>query len=294
MRRLVAPLVGSTVCLAFALLVWPRAGEAQEAASSFETASVRANRSGTARTDGALVGGRFSMINETAWRLIAEAYADPLPLPRPRILGGPSWLDSDRFDVEGIAPLPLSRDRARLMLRALLAERFQLQVHTEKRPLPVFELVLSRTDRTFGPALRRSDVDCQALVAAGRTPPPAEPNGAPACMITFGFGRLTARGMSMGDLASVGLSRVTGRQTLDRTQLTGPFDWTVTWTPDNLPPRAPGTPEGQPVVVNGTAIDPNGPLLPTALQEQLGLRLQPATAPIDVIVIDRLERPTEN
>ena len=110
----------------------------------------------------------------------------------------------------------------------------------------------------------------------------------------FGFGRLTANGMTITQLATMGLSRYAGRTVIDHTGLSGPFDWTLVWTPDNLPQRAPGTPADQPVTVNGFAIDPNGPSLFTALQEQLGLKLESTKGPVDVLVIDHVEHPTEN
>jgi len=98
----------------------------------------------------------------------------------------------------------------------------------------------------------------------------------------------------MTELATVGLSRAAGRPTIDRTGLTGAFDWTLVWTPDNLPPRAPSTPPDQPILVNGIAIDPNGPSASDGSSGTARLRLQPAVGPIDVIVIDRIDHPTPN
>src|SRR5215831_1102588 len=91
---------------------------------AFEVASVKINASGNGATNGRLAGANFAMTNETLWRLIGEAYADPKALPRFRIIGGPNWIDADRFDVEGVAAKPLDRPQAELMLRTLLAERF--------------------------------------------------------------------------------------------------------------------------------------------------------------------------
>lgn len=257
---------------------------------TFEVASVKVNKSGEARTDGTLAGARFSMLNETMARLIGEAYASPNTLTRSRIVGGPDWLDSDRFDLQGVALEQLTRERARLMLQAVLAERFQLRAHTEVRQLPVFNLLPSRDDRALGPKLRRSETDCGAG-SRGNVPPSAV-NGVQPCLIRFGFGNLTATGMTMTDLATMALSRVAGRPTIDRTGLSGTYDWTLVWTPDNLPPRAGGTASGQPLLVNGVPVDPDGPPLSTAIQEQLGLKLQPSTGPVDVLVIDRVERPS--
>jgi uncharacterized protein (TIGR03435 family) len=257
---------------------------------TFEVASVKTNASGSGGTGGRLAGASFAMTNETLWRLIGEAYADPQALPRFHIIGGPNWIDADRFDVEGVAAKPLDRPQAELMLRTLLAERFKLTVHTETRQLPVLALRRARRDGAFGPQLRRSDVDCAALRAAKTTPPPS--SDGPRCVMQFGFGRSSADGLTITELATVGLSRIAGRNVIDETGLRGPFQWTLAWTPDNLPPRAPGTPADQPVTVNGIAIDPNGPSLFTAVEEQLGLKLEPTKGPVDVLVIDHVERPT--
>ena len=285
----------SSICALFVLYPIGAVSSAQApSAPTFEVASVKANKSGDARTDGRLAGGRFSMINETVWRLIGEAYATAQALPRFRIIGAPDWVDTERFDVEGVAPGSLTRDQARMMLRTLLAERFKLVAHTETRELPVYALVLSRKDGTLGPQLRRSETDCAAPRAErGAQPPPASNRPAP-CVMGFGFGRLTATGMTMVQLADMGLSRYADRTVIDRTGLAGPFDWTVVWTPDNLPKRAPGTAANEPLRVNGFEIDPDGPSLFTALQEQLGLKLESTRGPVDVLVIDHLDHPTAN
>jgi len=81
---------------------------------------------------------------------------------------------------------------------------------------------------------------------------------------------------------------------LDRTGLTGNYDFTLTWTPDQMPQRAPGTPADQPIRVNGVDIDPNGPSIFTAVQEQLGLKLDSQRGPVDMLVIDRAEHPVED
>ena len=108
----------------------------------------------------------------------------------------------------------------------------------------------------------------------------------------FGFGRLIGDGLTIHELATVALSRATGRPVIDETNLRGPFRWALTWTPDNLPQRAPGTPPDQPLTVNGQSVDPNGPSLFTAIEEQLGLKLESSKGPVDVLVIDHVERPT--
>jgi uncharacterized protein (TIGR03435 family) len=261
-----------------ALAAWQQSAE-------FDAASVKVNKTGDARTGGVLAGNRFSMINETAWRLIGEAYALSQPLPRNLIQGGPDWIDTERFDVEGVAQTPLTRERARVMLRTVLRQRFKLDVHIESREAPIYALVMARGDGKLGPQLKRATAPCSARAASGQTP---------SCAMGFGFGRLTANGLTMSDLATTGLSRFTDRTVVDHTGLTGPFDWTLVWTPDNLPQRPPGTPPDQPLTVNGLVVDPKGPNLFTALQEQLSLKLESARGPVDVVVIDHIERPIEN
>jgi uncharacterized protein (TIGR03435 family) len=257
---------------------------------SFEVASVKANTSGVPQTGGRLAGASFSMINETLWRLIGEAYGDGQALPRHQIVGGPGWMDTDRFDVDAVASAPLDRRTAALMLRHLLAERFKLAAHTEQRESPVLALRRARRDGALGEELRRADVDCAALAPAET--PPAVSSGEQPCTMQFGFGRLSANGLTIHELATVGLSRATGRPVIDETNLAGPFRWSLTWTPDHLPRRALGTPPDQPVTVNGQSVDPNGPSLFTAIEEQLGLKLESSKGSVDVLVIDHVERPT--
>jgi uncharacterized protein (TIGR03435 family) len=272
---------------------WPSPLNARaQAEAKFEVASVKQNNSGDPRTGGRLAGASFSMINEPLWRLIGEAYGDPQALPRDRIIGGPSWIDTDRFDIDAVSSAPLDRSRADLMLRHLLAERFKLAAHAETREMPVFALRFARRDGALGPQLRRADVDCKALGATGTLVPPS-PNGR-ACVMQFGFGRSAANGLTIHELATVALSRAVGRPVIDQTGLSGPFEWSLAWTPDNLPSRAPGTPPDQPVTVNGIAIDPNGPSLLTAIEEQLGLKLESARGAVDVVVIDHAEKPTSD
>jgi uncharacterized protein (TIGR03435 family) len=259
---------------------------------TFDVASVKENTSGIVQTGGIMAGNRFSMINETFWRLVGEAYATSQSLPRYLIIGGPEWIDTDRFDVQGVAKSPMTTREARLMLRTLLEQRFMLRAHLETRQLPVYDLVLARTDGKLGPQLRQASAPCSAR-QTNSTEQSLQPAQAPSCVMGFGFGRLTANGMTLKELAA-GLSRYVGRPALDRTGLAGPFDWTLIWTPDNLPQRAAGTPADQPLRVNGIIVDPNGPTLFTALQEQLGLELESTRGPVEVVVIDHVERPTAN
>lgn len=239
-------------------------------APQFEAASVRTNVSGDAATGGVQTPGSFTMVNETLQRLIGEAYADGAQIPPFRIVGGPEWANSARFDVVARSSANASRDQQRLMLRALLADRFKLKLHRESRELPIYELVRARRDGQLGPELRPSTAVC------GGTLPPNTP---PACVMRFGRGTLAATGMTLSQLATLGLSRAVAREVVDRTGTTGLYDWTLRWAPQI---------QGD---TGASASVPDLSDIFTAVQEQLGLKLEPSRGPVDVLVIDSAERP---
>jgi uncharacterized protein (TIGR03435 family) len=176
------------------------------------------------------------------------------------------------------------------MIRALLADRFKLAVHNETQQLPIYALALARGDGRLGPNLHRSETDCNALLAAARgrgaLPPASQPGEPMPCGMRIGPGAMSMGAASLSQFAN-SLSMFVGRVVLDRTGLTGMFDANLTWTPDQMPQRPPGAPEPPP-------IDPNGPSIFTAVQEQLGLKLDSQKGPVDVLVIDRVEHPVEN
>ena len=259
---------------------------------AFDVASVKPNTS-TERNRGAgfQPGGRFLARNMPLRALVAIAYGTPQPLPVFRVVGGPAWSDSDAFDIEGKAAGefpeahggPGFSNSGELMLRALLGERFHLKVHTEKRDLPIYALVQARSDQSLGPRLSRSNVDCDAALAAvaaarasGAPPNPAD---RPVC----GFRGFSGSAVTLGQLSEV-LTPFVQRVVLDRTGLAGRFDVDLVLTPDQM--RRPDAPSA------GASLD--GPSIFTTLQEQLGLKLEPARAPIEVVVIDAAEHPTEN
>src|SRR5262249_49894588 len=156
--------------------------------------------------------------------------------------------------------------RLQLMLRALLAERFKLAVHSETKEMPIYALVVARSDGRLGPELKRSEIDCAALGRGrGRGGPPgdAPAPGAPPpgdrmqCGIRIGPGTMSVGGAALAQLAN-SLGMFVGRTVLDKTGLSGTFDFNLTWTPDQIPQRPPGAPEF-------AAIDPNGPSIFTAV-----------------------------
>ncbi|MGH9140147.1 MAG: TIGR03435 family protein [Vicinamibacterales bacterium] len=271
---------------------------------AFEVASIKPNSSGDGRVMMQNQPGRFVATNITLRLLIRNAYQ----LQDFQITGGQGWIGSDHFDINakvpdelramappapGSGPGPLQ-----LMMRALLAERFKLAVHNETKDSPIYALVLARSDGKLGSGLRKSNVDCAAVFAAARArggamPPPGPPPGERMpCGMRVGPGNLSGGGALMPQFANT-LGMFAGRIVLDRTGLQGAYDVDLTWTPDQMPQRPPGAPD-QPVQFNGASIDPNGPSLFTAVQEQLGLKLDSQRGPVDILVIDRAEKPVEN
>lgn len=186
------------------------------------------------------------------------------------VIGGPAWIGSDRFDIVARAPAGVAMDRS--MLQALLKERFRVQVHQESRELPVYDLVLARGDGRLGPRLTTS-------TCGANTPAATQvPSGAPCGMFRIGGGAsVTVGGMTMEELAArLAMFPIVQRPVRDRTGLSGRFDFQLDF-------------------VGAGNSDPNaGPGLFTALQEQLGLKLQGQRDWVDIIVVDRAEPPTED
>lgn len=260
---------------------------------AFEVTSVKVNTSGDwRRSIGPSPGGRFIATNQTLRDLIPFAYGLPQTSAGFRVLGGPKWIDEDRFDITAKVDGSWTPQQMSDMLRTLLADRFTLKAHRETRDMPTYTLVMVRGPQAFGPHLRRSEIDdgaCAAVRAAvqRREPVPARAPGAkPVC----GTGRtvpgtITSIGFPI-DLLVASLGPFTSRFVADKTGLTGLFDYELTWTPEQIPQVPPDAPP--------LTIDPNGPSLFTALQEQLGLKLESTRGPVDVVVIDRVEHPTED
>jgi bla regulator protein blaR1 len=260
---------------------------------TFEVASVKPNKSGEPFVRlGIQPGGRYTATNVPLRLLIRNAYQ----IQDFQLIGAPDWVSSDRFDIvakaEGdVPPSPPGGPPGpiQFMLRALLAERFNLKVHSEQRELPIYALVVARNDGKLGAQLRPAAVDCAAVMAGRRGgPPPAppQPGERMPCGMRIGPGQLTGGSLPVSQIANT-LSPFVGRVVVDRTGLSGNFDFDLTWTPDQIPqgPPPPGAPQLPP-------IDPNGPSILTAVQEQLGLKLDSTKGPVDVLVVDRVARPT--
>jgi bla regulator protein blaR1 len=272
-----------------------------DSSATFEVASVKANKSGDNRIGiGFQPGGRFRATNVPLRELISAAYGTPQPLPAFQITGGPKWIESDKFDIVAKAPgdpQPGPNGPPTVMfamLRNLLADRFQLALHRENREMPIYALVLARPDGKLGPQLKVSATDCAAMMAAGRgrgTPPPLpQPGERMPCGMRMFPGNLSGGSSSMTQLTNV-LARFVQRTVVDQTGLTGNYDLDLQWTPDQMPQGRGDPPPGAPPL---PAIDPNGPSIFTAVQEQLGLKLESSKGPVSVVVIDRVEHPTED
>jgi bla regulator protein blaR1 len=249
---------------------------------AFEVASVKPNKTVGAQRDGRLQPGHFSQTAVTLRQLIRMAYGVS------QMAGAPNWIDTDLFDVEGKGTFAMadylpgadgSQAPVYAMLRSLLMERFKLAAHTESRDTAIYALVTANKDGRLGPQLKHSDVDCDAMLAAiaitGKLPV-VEPGKAPPCSASPRPGRITGKDLSMERLAGA-LSGPVNRIVRDRTGLKGNFDLALEWTADDLSP-------------NGAS----GVSIFTALQEQLGLKLESVTGAVDVLVIDHVEQPTPN
>jgi uncharacterized protein (TIGR03435 family) len=220
----------------------------------------------------------FEAGNVTPRDLILFAY----DLQRPYLIDLPGWAENERFDIVaragGVAQTPSAGGNVEwLMLRKLLEDRFKLTAHAETREMQGYALVMARRDGRLGPQLRRSQVDCTSTPPV---PPAAKGGGQPQCARRNGPGFTAAVGQPISAFLFFLVGQVQ-RAVIDRTGLTGTWDIELTFSTDGT--AAPAT----------TPQD-SGPSLFTALQEQLGLRLEPSIGPVQVLVIDRIERPTEN
>lgn len=265
-------------------------------AKAFEVVSVRPNNSGDfRRAFGPGPGGRFQALNTTLRELVTFAYGVDMDRAGLQVVGGPPWMDRDRFDVDAVAPAGSAWPfDARDMVRTLLVERFRLVAHRETREVATYDLVMDRDDRRPGPQLRVSMVDCEARRAAARrggppppstTPPPNPATVRPVCGLRQAPTRFAGDAVTLNQLASA-LGPESGRIVFDRTGLTGYYDVDLEWTPGQERLR----PEGAPVPI----IDSSAPPIFTAVREQLGLRLQGSRAPVELVAIDAAERPTGN
>jgi len=238
----------------------------------FEAASIRPNRAGDLNTTRSVLspGGTYMGTNQPARSLILQAFG----IRGIQLTSGPKWIEdyfSGSYDVTARAAGPASRDELMLMLQAFLEERFKLKYHWETRELPVFALVVASKGK-LGPDIRETAGETRLNPVRGAA------------------GLMEGTNATMADLASylsAGPTGRDGRMVLDRTGVTGRFDFKLEWSPEE-PPRVPGT---DVLIARPPS---NAPSLTTALEEQLGLKLESSRGPVQVMVIDSIERPSEN
>ena len=255
--------------------------------TQFDVASIKPNTSGDPRRMiGPEPGGRFRAVNVTLRQLIAFAFGVSNSRSDMLVLGGPAWVDSARFDVEAVAPGgSLPPGTAGPLVRKLLEERFLLRAHREKTERPVYHLIVDRSDGRLGESLRPTTTNCgarSAARAAGTPLPPAQRSQAaggagtslrPLCGLRVAPGDVAGDGVTAAQLAN-DVAPFAGRVIVDRTGLPQFFDVDLKWTSDS--------PSGD--AVGGT----NLPGLFTALKEQLGLSLEDARGPVEVVVVDTI------
>lgn len=235
-------------------------------------------------------GGRFVASSVPAKILIGIAYNLPFSAFGSGMIGAPGWVDSQCFSIEAHAEGNPPQDQMALMMQSFLADRFKLAVHWESRQLPIYALVLAKPGKT-GPQLVPHAADNSTCRDRKTQPEPTvQPGIAPRVLVPCG-GYLISPGhivveSTLADLAKgISWSQQIDRAVVDRTGLLGVFEITIDYAP-SLPSAAPGAD------TNADSSLPSS--IFTAIQEQLGLKLESQTGPVDVLVIDHVERPSEN
>lgn len=222
-----------------------------EQKASFEAVSVKRSMPNQNGMSIASSGNRFRAINATVKSLILNAF------PKTRafqIIGAPTWIDTEGYDVDAVSETPLTSDSVQQMLQTLLQDRFKLQWHTDTRQMPLYTLIVGKD----GPKLQSAKEGERTRVSG------------------TGRGRMTFQRIGLSSFAD-NLSYQVDRIVVDQTGLTGYFTFTLEWTPDSV-----------------RDADSTAPSLVTAIQEQLGLKLESGKGPVEVLVIDSVERPSEN
>ena len=255
--------------------------------SEFDAASVKPNRSGESRSyysglgahplNGEIISfkSHIALTNVDLEGVIRRAYGIP-PARRWMLVGGTPATLSSRFDIAAAVPDGATTAQVVEMLRSLLADRFKLRLHQEAREMPVYGVTVARPGR-LGPALIPTAVNCVDFITARTANPalvePVAKDGQPLCLHSDG---VTPINLSSASPIAALLLRAGGfvdRPLVDATGLDGSFEWNLTFSLVDSP-------------------NPTAPLLPDAFREQLGLKLEPRVAPVDVWVIDSVEMPT--
>jgi uncharacterized protein (TIGR03435 family) len=241
-------------------------------APAFEAASIKPNTSGRSGGGIDLSPGRIKIINSSLKLCVQVAWN----VKDFQVSGAANWMDAEHYDIDAVAANPFTREEFRAMLQALLTDRFGLAIHREMQDKPGYALVVAKSVAAKnGPKLQHAAED--PSIQFSRT--------------SSGDRTLKAPGLSMAQLASA-LSQVLGKTVVDQTGIEGIFNIALQWTPDPASePRM--AKNGEPMPSPPPDATP-GPSIFTAVQETLGLKLESKKVPVEVIVIDRATRPTEN
>ena len=266
------------------------AAVAQTPAPAFEVASIKPSAPNTQRGGfGMSPSGLFQVQGLSVAEMIQAAYSQGRPFYRFQMTGGPEWLDSARFDINASSTLRSPTTPQLMgMVKALLVDRFKLVIREETRDAPIYLLTLVKRDGSLGPKMRKSLLTCPS----GAMAPPAPGDAPNQCEYRVGYGKLTARGLPVERLAfSMANFYGIGRLVVDRTGLTGGYDMDMEWAPLTQF-RQPGNLDPPPDAADRPVND--GPTIFVALREQLGLTLESSRGPVPMLVIERVEKPSEN
>lgn len=227
---------------------------------AFEVATIKPNRSGGGGSSIRGTTGRITMENVTLKKVALWAHG--IPDDREYALAGPDWLSTERFNIQATFPAETPPQQVRQMTATLLAARFKLALHRETRQLPIYVLVVAKN----GPKIHAAG-DGQSRTSGGP-------------------GRIEATRITTQKLADL-LAGITGQQVVDETGIEGGFDFTLEWSPDETQKNGPP--------LDGDAVGASGPSIYSALQEQLGLKLEGRKGPVEILVVDHIEKaPAEN
>jgi uncharacterized protein (TIGR03435 family) len=271
---------------------WGAAADEQNAAPgpTFEVASVKKSpppgNGGVFINTGSRKGTSWNANNATLRSLVRTANV-PRYQMEGQIVGGPVWVDGDRFDITAKVDAAATQDDVRAMVRGLLADRFKLFTHSETRELSVY--MLARTDGRLGPQMRSLDVDCVEVRRRAEAVPPRRPGDPPPPCTTMNMfssvSRIESGGMTMEALVST-LSRFTGRPVLDRTGLARYYALKLEFAAEPGVASPLGGAAGP-----ATAPPPDVAAIFSAVVDQLGLKLDARREPTEVLVIDGAEQP---
>src|SRR5438477_122886 len=262
------------------------------AVQPFEAATIKPSCPGHTTVQLFISPGKFTTKGQTLKGIIKFAYDIKSDN---QLSGGPSWINSEKYDIEAkeeasvaakLQKLPFEEQarQVRLMVQALLADRFNLKVSHQTKDLPVYALVVAKS----GPKLTQTEVPQPA--SDGASAPKKGFRG----IRMMGPGQLSATNINIGLLADLlsGQPEL-GRMVIDQTGLKGNYDWTLKWTPDQTAQMSKGAEDAH-ATADAPPLDSSGPSIFTALEEQLGLKLEAKKGPVETLVIESIEKASEN